>query len=341
VVLSWNHPKKGGIKMKKAFLLLFLSALLFSQVSIKQTTYKGWTRSILLEGGDTRIAISPDIGGRIMEFSIEGKNPIWQNPAEYGKVYPITNVWHNYGGYKIWNAPQAVWGWPPDPFLDYGKASVELIDDWVKIYGAPSLKAGIMFMKEITLPERGRARIVERMRNISGKEVRWGIWEVTQVETPCFVVFPAEKNSKFPAGLYFFDEQSRKSKQWKIKDGLVIVNYMGEVGKIGLDSKAGWMLYLRDSLAYVKRFPVIEGQEYPDEGCSVEVYTNAKDLPYLEMEVLSPLVTLKPGEEYSTWEEWYVKVLSNPVRTEADIPSAIRELVLAGMLPWDALSFVP
>jgi hypothetical protein len=86
---------------------------------------------------------------------------------------------------------------------------------------------------------------------------------------------------------------------------------------------------------------VVEGQEYPDEGCSVEVYTNSKDLPYLEMEVLSPLVTLKPGEEYSTWEEWYVKVLSNPVRAEADIPSAIRELVLAGMLPWEALKFVP
>jgi hypothetical protein len=72
-------------------------------------------------------------------------------------------------------------------------ASVELIDDGVRVYGAPSLKAGIMFMKEITILERGRARIVEKMRNISGRDVRWGIWEVTQVETPCFVVFPAEK----------------------------------------------------------------------------------------------------------------------------------------------------
>ncbi|MGC8843338.1 MAG: DUF4380 domain-containing protein [bacterium] len=326
--------------MKKVSFLLLLSGLVFPQVSIKQVNYKGWLHSIQLARGDTKLVIVPGVGGRIMEFSIEGKNPIWQNPLEYGKVYPITNVWHNYGGYKTWNAPQALWGWPPDPFLDYGKANVELLEDGVRIYGAPSLNAGIMFIKEITLPERGKARIVERMRNISGREVRWSIWDVTQVETPCFVVFPSERNSKFPEGLYFFDERSRKSKQWKIKDGLVIVHYEGEVGKIGLDSKAGWMLFLKDSLAYIKRFPVITGQDYPDEGCSVEVYTNSKDLPYLEMEVLSPLVTLKPGEEYSTWEEWYVKILSRPVREEGDIPSAIRELVLAGMLPWDALKFV-
>lgn len=328
--------------MRKALSFLFLGGFLFAQLIVKQANYKGWPNSLILERGDARLVIVPGIGGRIMEFSLRGKNPIWQNPAEYGKVYPVTNVWHNYGGYKTWNAPQSVWGWPPDPFLDFGRVNVEIIPNGVRIYGAPSLEAGIMFIKEVTLlEERGKARIVERMRNISNREVRWSIWDVTQVATPCFVVFPAEKNSKFPEGLYFFDEQSRKSSQWKIKDGLVIVNYKGETGKIGLDSSSGWMLYLKDSIAYVKRFPTFPRAEYPDEGCSVEVYTNSKDLPYLEMEILGPLVTLEPGEEYSTWEEWHLWLLSRPVKVEGDIPSAIRELVLAGILPWDALKYVP
>lgn len=327
--------------MKKAFFLILVNALLWAQVIIKQENYKGWPNSLVLERNDTRVVVVPDIGGRIMEFSLNGANPIWQNPAEFGKVYPITKVWHNYGGYKTWNAPQAVWQWPPDPFLDFGRANVEITDEGVRIYGAPSLEAGIMFIKEITIPERGKVRIEERMRNISGKEVRWSLWDVTQVSTPCFVVFPAEKNSKFPQGLYFFDEQSKKSSQWKIKDGLVIVEYKGETGKIGLDSSSNWMLYLKDNLAYVKRFPTLPGADYPDEGCSVEVYTNSKELPYLEMEILSPLVTLKPGEEYRTWEEWYIRLLSRPVKVEGDIPSAIRELVLAGILPWEALKFVP
>lgn len=327
--------------MKKTFLLLLLSPLIWAQLIIKQENYKGWPNSVILQRGDTRLVVVPGIGGRIMEFSLKEKNPIWQNPSEFGKVYPIANVWHNYGGYKTWNAPQAVWGWPPDPFLDFGRTNVEIIEDGLRVYGAPSLKTGIMFIKEITIPERGKARIVEKMRNISGREVRWSIWDVTQVCTPCFVVFPAEKNSKFPEGLYFFDEQSRKSSQWKIRNGLVIVEYKGETGKIGLDSSSNWMLYLKDNLAYVKRFPTVKFANYPDEGCSVEVYTNSKELPYLEMEILSPLVNLKPGEEYSTWEEWYLWLLSRPVKVEGDIPFAIRELVLAGILPWDALKYVP
>lgn len=327
--------------MRKAFFLLYLPIALLAQVIIRQENYNAWPNSLILYRSDTKVVIVPDIGGRIMEFSLKGMNPIWQNSQEFGKIYPITNVWHNYGGYKTWNAPQGVWGWPPDPFLDFGKANVEIIDDGVRVYGAPSLKSGIMFIKEVTIPERGKVRIVEKMKNISGKEVRWSIWDVTQVSTPCFVVFPMEKNSKFPEGLYFFDEQSRKSSQWKIKNGLVIVEYKGETGKIGLDSSSGWMLYLRDKLAYVKRFPTYTGAEYPDEGCTVEIYTNSKELPYLEMEVLSPLINLRPGEEYSTWEEWHLWILSHPVKVEGDIPSAIRELVLAGALPLDALKFVP
>ncbi len=326
--------------MRRIPLLVLFGGFLLAQVAIREENYKGWPNSTILEREDTKLVIVPGIGGRIMEFSLKGKNPIWQNPAEYGKVYPIANVWHNYGGYKTWNAPQAVWGWPPDPFLDFGRVNVEIMGDGVRVYGAPSLKAGIMFVKEITLIERGRARVVVRMKNISDKEVRWSIWDVTQVSTPCFVVFPAEKNSRFPEGLYFFDEQSRESSQWKIKDGLVIVEYKGERGKVGLDSSSNWMLYLKENLAYVKRFPTFPGADYPDEGCSVEVYTNSKELPYLEMEVLSPLVTLKPGEEYNMWEEWFLWLLAHPVKVEGDIPSAIRELVLAGVLPWDALKYV-
>lgn len=327
--------------MKKFFIVCLLWGVVFPQVIIKQVNYNGWPHAVMLQKDDSRLVIAPGIGGRIMEFSLKGLNPIWQNPEEFGKTYPISDVWHNYGGYKIWNAPQAVWGWPPDPFLDYGKASVEIIKDGVRVYGAPSLKAGIMFIKEITFLERGRIKIVQRMRNISGREVRWSIWDVTQVSTPCFVVFPAEKNSKFPEGLYFFDEPSRKSSQWKIKNGLVIVEYKGETGKIGLYSSSNWMLYLKNNLAYVKRFPIFKGADYPDEGCSVEVYTNSKELPYLEMEVLSPLVSLKPGEEYSFWEEWSLWILSHPVKVEGDIPGAIRELVLAGILPIDALKYLP
>lgn len=329
--------------MRRFLLLLGIPCLLWAQVSVIQTNFQGWTNSYILTKGEIRLVVVPAIGGRIMEYSLRGRSPIWINPTiKGGTVYPLRrDVWWNYGGYKTWNAPQFVWGWPPDPFLDAGGTSVEIIDGGIRVTGAPSFSTGIAFIKEITLTPEGRVKLVQKMRNISNREIRWSIWDVTQVSTPCFIVFPAQERSKFPQGLYFFDERSKQSKQWSIKGKLVIVQYKGETGKIGLDSTAGWMVYFQDRLAYVKIFPTFQGQEYPDEGCSVEVYTNEASLPYVEMEVLSPLVTLKPGEEFSFPEEWGIWLLRKPVRTETDIPDALRELILAGLLPWQGFKYIP
>ena len=35
---------------------------------------------------------------------------------EFGRTYPISSDWRNYGGYKTWVAPQDIWGWPPDSY---------------------------------------------------------------------------------------------------------------------------------------------------------------------------------------------------------------------------------
>jgi hypothetical protein len=41
--------------------------------------------------------------------------------------------------------------------------------------------------------------------------------------------------------------------------------------------------------------------EYPDFGCSVEIFTNAA---MLEVETLGPLATLEPGSAVEHVEEW-------------------------------------
>ena len=45
--------------------------------------------------------------------------------------------------------------------------------------------------------------------------------------------------------------------------------------------------------------PRVPGADYPDDGCSVEIYTNADPVPYVEFETLGPLRTLHRGEQLS------------------------------------------
>ncbi|MCC6444555.1 MAG: DUF4380 domain-containing protein [Armatimonadetes bacterium] len=298
-------------------------------------SHRGWRDSYRLAAGKTRLTVVPAIGGRIMEYSLGGKNVFLENPAEIGKVYPYqTRLWYNYGGYKTWNAPASKWtngGWPPDPALDYGPASMEITgENSLRIVGAPSLATGLLMIKDVSLDARtGDVRIVQRIRNISDRSQEWGVWDVTQVRAPCFVVFPVNVKSRFPKGLLYMIEGSEKSRQWTVENGLCIVEYGREGAKIGSDVSEGWMVWFQDRLAYLKRFPaLIEGAVYPDQDALAQVFTSGGKPDYIEMEILSPIFRLAPGEEGSLTEEWKLTLLSRPVRSRADILPALRALGL-------------
>ena len=308
---------------------LLISSGAQARVTVERTSYRGWADSYRLTAGSYSLVVVPEIGGRIMEYSLEGRNVIWENAEEFGRTYPISGDWRNYGGYKTWASPQDVWGWPPDFLMDAGKANVEVLQDpkglpMLKVVGAPSLKMGIVFIKEITLRENGEVVIKQRMRNIGRKSVSYGIWDVTQVRTPCFVVFPVNPKTKFSDGLNYLMSEAKNSSQYDFKDGYCIVTYLGEPGDIASDSPGPWMIWFKDDLAYVKLFgPAEKGADYPDSGCTCEVFTSDRKLGYVEMEILGPVVELQPGAETELTGRWQVFKLSQPVTDANRVLKAI------------------
>lgn len=91
------------------------------------------------------------------------------------------------------------------------------------------------------------------------------------------------------------------------------------------DSDGGWIAYVdeRDGYLFAKRFTYFEGEAYPDSGASVEVYIS-DDLPYLEVEVASPLVDVPPGGSYTFDEDWYAAKVKGPILA-VNAVGAIRE----------------
>ncbi len=272
-----------------------------------------------------------------MEYSVAGKNVIWENSEEFGRTYPIAGEWHNYGGYKNWIGQKNRWQWPPDPVLDYGKANVEVIQSpneppVLIVTGAPSLKSGVLFVKEITLTDTGEVLLKQRMQNISSKDVSYSIWDVTQMDAPSLVVLPMNARTGFSDGIIDLEGMPRNPNQVRIKDGLCITKYTTEACKIGADSNGPWMLWIKNDLAYVKLFPpMVKGAEYPD-GCSVEVYANDSTHGYMEMELLSPISKLKPGAQSEFIEKWRLVNLSEPVKDEGSVSQIVNDLKDKGLL---------
>jgi len=93
--------------------------------------------------------------------------------------------------------------------------------------------------------------------------------------------------------------------------------------KLGLSTEAGWSAYFNRHSVFVKRFPFVPGDAYPDFGVNYESYTT--DF-MLEMETLSPLCTLQPGETMQHMESWLLAAdVSYPGGSEDDIAAVLTD----------------
>ena len=312
----------------------------------ERSTYKGW-KAYVLKNELVRMHVVPEIGGRVIQYALGEKEFFWVNPELLGKTSPKTGLgplgaWLNYGGDKLWPAPQGwdndrQWPGPPDAVLDGQPYRAEMDADAaaIRLTSRDDPRSGIRFSRRIRLdPRSTRVSVEATMTNVDDKPRRWGIWAHTQLDASLpgsddynrrmRAWCPINPRSQFERGYdVIFGETDNRSFQADPERGLMKVSYHYQVGKICLDSHAGWVATVdgRQGDVFVQRFQFDPQEEYPD-GSSVEFWHNGlgriyaynkwiemadrrDENPYVfESEVLSPFARLHPGESYTWRYEW-------------------------------------
>jgi hypothetical protein len=93
-----------------------------------------------------------------------------------------------------------------------------------------------------------------------------------------------------------------------------------EPHKIGLD--AGVLLWVGEKTMLRIDSARVAKSEYPDGSCSTEIYTNPDPLPYVELETLGPLVSMRTGTRIERSNTY--TLLRRTMRTaEADARKAL------------------
>jgi hypothetical protein len=317
------------------FLWLFSVVLADDPTSIDSLdNYNGWGwHAYVMQNGFITTATMPEIGARIMQYDLGSHGSIWVNDDEIGNVHdPVDGTWFNYGGFKNWPAPQSRWSWTPPPILDCGeyscKAVVNSVDS-VAIFVASQVEQwktpDLRFERRITL-YRGtsRLKVEQTIINEKSSAQNWSVWDITQNKVQhgtqgdwenFWVYFSINPDSKFGSDGVRTDGASDA---WKgeVAPGIYGVQFQPDNTKIYADSHEGWICYVdeRDSTAYAKTFPLFEGADYPDQGAHVEVWINGGGMPYLEVEVVSPIVELAAnGGSYTFTEEWWAAKVPGPI----------------------------
>ncbi len=326
--------------------------------SIARSDYRGWNATTL-SNGVASVQVVPDIGGRVIQYNLGSFEYFWVNQSLTGKLPPKSGLapdgsWLNYGGEKLWPAPQGwdnaeQWPGPPDVVLDGSPYRCERLEKngrkaSIRLTSGEDPRSGIQFSRDIQLfAHSSHVHFDATMTNIDTKPRRWGIWTNAQQNAAareaagkqgCYdknirVYCPINPKSKLPGGYcIMFGDADNPSFQLDANHGIMCVHYERRVGKIAMDSSAGWLATVHGTSGrvFVQRFKFDAGKEYPDNA-SVEIWLNGagkfvawgkenefKDdpiatPPFIETELLSPFAALKPGERYTFPYDWYAATI--------------------------------
>jgi hypothetical protein len=225
----------------------------------------------------------------------------------------------NFGGDKVWPTPQDEFPrlngrpWPPDHWFDGAVFESEMGDGTVTLRGPVSDYCGARLVREISLPGKGRVLIRQRMekvrlaRNAGLEPVPMTIWSVTQVRSPEQILFPLNPESKFDSRVYIFPQFPRAKQNVTVDEGIgVLVPSSQSSQKVGADA-GDWLVAIVDDVAIAQLFSWEAGAEFPDGGLSLEVFTSWR---YTELEILSPIHRMVPGESFSFSVAWDLKRLN-------------------------------
>jgi len=244
----------------------------------------------VLRSGDAELEVAPKIG-RVVSIRLRGgPNRLWVNSVTTFKE----GEWANYGGDKLWTAPQSDWNWPPDPDHDGAPHRFMRSADEIELESPISRRSGIQFRRIVRPLGDRRFEFTNIAINRSSQARVVSVWQIAQIAVPKHVQLLQTMNFRkygaapLPSGASLNDA-----------DGPRFFWVRGADYKVGTSPPAAWRAVYEDgSLTMSAR--VAPTANYPDDGRAFQLYSSGGKAAYMELEVAGPLRRLEPGRSTST-----------------------------------------
>lgn len=269
--------------------------------------FHGWSAHAL-ENGHTRVVVVPAIG-RVMSLGFVGDGGIsdvlWRHGQLGPRLAPDENGWINFGGDKAWPAPQSDWermvgkGWPPPATFDAAPYTVTATGAAIELLSPVDPTYGLRVRRRVSL-QNDLMLIDTAYEKVQGAPVRVAVWTITQLVSPerMFALLP--QRSAFANG-------HRSTLPAAPKDLTVEGRLLGlarhPTDKTMIVNDADALLWVGPGRSLVIETtgtePAAKGLPRPG-GAHAQIYTSPDGAePYVELELLGPLVDLAPGQRAS------------------------------------------
>jgi hypothetical protein len=336
-----------------------------SSCRVEPSNYKGWSAQELSNRW-LKLEVVPQNGGRLIQVIFAGHPFLFVNSKYEGKYLPPDpSQWFNYGGDKLWLLPEGndneqQWVGNSD-LIDDGPYTFRKVSEGqeceIELTSPADPQTGIQIRRTIHLDaDSPRIRFHATMQNKSGHVIEWSMQSVSQYNT-ADSSDPSRSNRNFwtftpanPSSSYLNRYHVRfgpaENPAVSVRDdGLFALHYVHFAAELWLDSTAGWLAVVDGDTRYamVERFHYEKNEAYPGKA-SVIFWTNGSETRlnsegepsltsggdgtprYLEAELNSPLVQLRPGETRDLDTEWFPTRAGGEFHGVADAGIVVRPL---------------
>lgn len=276
--------------------------------------YSTFGRCVCIGNGKMELYVTIDRGPRIIKCNLVGKDNMMFNDPSFSIHHDEPNlkdmfgadaVWNIYGGHRFWVSPEK----HPETYYPDNEPVEYTADGNIFTFYAPKqIFTGWQETVTVTVdPKAARVAVRHVLTNMSERAKTGAIWglNVTDKGGKAFTAMAAEDTGLLANRvLMMWPYNDMTDKRFTMNDELIGVSQSVKAAKpfkIGLNNTAGKSVLLNHGTAMVIAADYLPGAVYPDNGCSVEMYS-CKD--FLEVETLSPLYELEPGESCEHTEYW-------------------------------------
>lgn len=293
--------------------LFFHGLLLPTAQSGQEITYHGYQHAIELRNDTTRVVLCPEVGGRILEYSLNGHNVLYLSQAERD-WRPGDKPQGSAGRFDI--GPELVI--PQRSILWSGAWQAQITGPRsAKLTSARDAATGVQLIREFQLAENtSQLLCTQTIANVSDQVKEWCHWSRTFAVGKGICVIPLTPRgqtpfSRFPNGWVMYEEGSlinMRPSDPKIvrRDNVLEIRPTPVKPKLGFDSYAGVIAYAApNNLLFVKRFETFPDRVY-NEAAGLTISVWYPDNQMVELEPIGPRERLAPGESAAFTEEWWL-----------------------------------
>lgn len=287
--------------------VLCIASITRADVKVDKVDYKGWHNCYRVTNGEAELIVTGDVGPRVIRFGfVGGQNLFKEFSEQLGKSGE--EKFQLRGGDRVWKAPEdPIATWAPD------NVSVEIAVTGNGLIARAPVEPLTHLRKEIEVRMAASGTdvtVIHRITNQSLFPLEYSAWALTMMAPGGVAVSGFPPRGKHPDNLeatnplVMWAYTNLADKRWAFTKKYLALRQdsnNSDAQKLGIFNQHTWGAYVLNGEAFIKQVTADPRASYPDFGCSFETFTNND---FLEMETLSPLKKVAPGETVELAEHW-------------------------------------